>query len=152
MKDIHEERGLRAYRAHFQARATGVILDTLTAEHRAHPRRDLRLDVSITVDGRRIEATTGDLSLGGMRIRISESLQYGTQVQVQIVLPALRSETTIDAVVRWTDENGMGLQFGALRAAQVWAINRLLSESGDRERSDRTAPSVEFEVHRDEEK
>lgn len=122
----------------------------MTAEQRAHPRQDLRLDVSITVDGRRIEATTGDLSLGGMRIRASESLPYGTEVQVQIALPALRAETTITAVVRWAGENEMGLQFRALRAAQVWAINRLLAQSGDRERSDRTAPSVKFEVPSDE--
>ena len=121
----------------------------LTAEQRAHPRRDLRLDVTLTVEGRRIEATTGDLSLGGMRIRTPERLPYGTEVVVEILLPALGTPTRIDAVVRWIGEDGMGLQFGALRAAQVWAINRLIAQTGGRERGDRTAPSVEFEVGRE---
>lgn len=72
-----------------------------------------------------IEGRSRDLSLGGMFVETAQTLPYGSEVEVVVHLPALERPTTIRCTVRWVIAAGMGLQFGALRVAETWAINLL---------------------------
>ncbi len=66
-----------------------------------------------------------DLSLGGMFLESADLLPYGTQFTAAVELPALEAPALIRCTVRWAAGPGMGVAFGALRAAETWAINQL---------------------------
>lgn len=63
-----------------------------------------------------------------MYLLTDSPLAYGTRVKVQFPLPALRETAEIEATVRWGGDDGMGVQFGSLRAREVWALNQLFKD------------------------
>jgi hypothetical protein len=46
-------------------------------------------------------------------------------VRVVFRLASLKEDTEVDATVRWKQPDGLGLQFGSLRAIDVWGLNQL---------------------------
>ncbi|HJL16840.1 MAG TPA: PilZ domain-containing protein [Sandaracinaceae bacterium LLY-WYZ-13_1] len=101
----------------------------MTTGRRVHERYDRRLKVVVQHEGGHIECVTRNISLGGMYLVTQSSLPYGTPVELEIYLPALKEDVTIGATVRWTKPDGMGVQFGSLRAREVWALNQLFKQS-----------------------
>ena len=101
----------------------------MTTGRRVHERYDRKLKVLVRSEGSVIECVTKNISLGGMYLITEEELPYGTPVKLEVYLPALKEDVTIDAVVRWVKVDGMGVQFGSLRAREVWAFNQLFRES-----------------------
>lgn len=101
----------------------------MTVGRRVHERYDRRLDVVVKHQRGRIECVTKNVSLGGMYLVTDERLEYGTAVELEIYLPALKEHASIDATVRWQKDDGMGVQFGPLRAREVWALNQLFKQS-----------------------
>ena len=95
------------------------------AGKRVHERHDCELDVSILHEQSEISAKTVNLSLGGTFVRADRVLPFGTTVRLRIPLPALKEPCEVDATVRWHRDEGMGLQFGSLRAIEVWGLNQL---------------------------
>lgn len=76
-----------------------------------------------------IECVSRNVSLGGMYLVTESSVPYGTKVELELFLPALKEDVRIEGVVRWIKDDGMGVQFGSLRAREVWAFNQLFKES-----------------------
>lgn len=97
-------------------------------EKRAHIRVPTRLRVVYEHGGARVEARSRDLSLGGMFIEGVRALPFGTELVVEVSLPALEHPAAIHCVVRWVKSDGMGIAFGPLRAAETWAINQLVAD------------------------
>ncbi len=96
-------------------------------ENRKHPRKVIDLDVAFQVaGGPRVEAKSHDVSLGGMFIETNVEAPYGSSVRVFVRLPGLKSETQIDATVRWRKPDGMGVQFGMMGARETHALTQLL--------------------------
>lgn len=98
-------------------------------DKRAHVRVPARLKVLLCFDDVRIEARSRDLSLGGMFIEGPHDLPFGAEVVLELHLPALAQPATVRATVRWVKPDGFGVAFGALRAAETWAINALIAEN-----------------------
>ncbi len=98
---------------------------------RVHERYDRRLKVVVKHEAGEIPCVTLNVSLGGMYLLCDDGLPYGTRVRLLIHLPALREDAEIDAVVRWKKPDGMGVQFGSLRAREVWALNQLFKDGED---------------------
>lgn len=92
---------------------------------RQYDRFPIRLRVGFDKDGERVAAVSRDISLGGMFIETDRPLPYGTQVILEVALPSLPAPAQIQATVRWVGAEGMGVQFGTLRARETWAINQL---------------------------
>lgn len=101
----------------------------MTSGRRVHERYERALKVTIAHDEGEFEAVTQNISLGGMYVITEETLSYGAKVKLSVYLPALREDVALDATVRWTKPDGMGVQFGSLRAREVWAFNQLFNES-----------------------
>jgi hypothetical protein len=74
----------------------------------------------------RVVGRTRDISLGGAFIETDRALAYGARFQIEIKLPVLATPAVIEATVRWTGPEGMGIQWGSLRARETWAINQLV--------------------------
>jgi len=91
---------------------------------RTHARFPCDLALRVEHEGREIPMRARNISLGGMLCVTDVVLAYGEEVMVHMVLPALGAETSCPMVVRWHKDADVGLQFGSLRAKQVWALNQ----------------------------
>jgi len=101
-----------------------------TINNRAHERYPCNFPVTIRGESRQVEGTAINISLGGMLVQCSTVLVFGSTVKLRFRLPAMTSDTEVDAAVRWNKDNAYGLQFGSLRARDVWGLNRLFEKSG----------------------
>ncbi len=96
-----------------------------TENKRRYERYPVALVVTFEWQGAAIEARSRDISLGGMFIECATLVPYGAEITASVRLPALTEIAAIPCTVRWSGGAGMGLQFGALRARETWAINQL---------------------------
>ena len=92
---------------------------------RAHPRLAIRLPVTVVHAGSAYATEARDISHGGISIAPIDEIPFGASVLVIFRLATLDEESEIVATVRWKKPDGLGLQFGSLRALDVWALNRL---------------------------
>ena len=93
---------------------------------RVHDRYDVSLPVTILSGSSEVSGLTRNVGLGGMFIFTDFSAQFGDRVLLRLRLPALREDSRIEATVRWVEPDGVGVQFGSLRAMEVWGLNQLL--------------------------
>ncbi|MFK7985335.1 MAG: PilZ domain-containing protein [Sandaracinaceae bacterium] len=100
-----------------------------TNRRRAHERFEHRLDVVVKHPEGEIACATQNISLGGMSLLTDELLEYGVVVQLSFRLPALKEPVLAEATVRWVKDDGFGVQFGSLRAREVWALNQLFRDA-----------------------
>jgi uncharacterized protein (TIGR02266 family) len=102
------------------------------AGRRVHERFEYQLSVELLRDGEEpVSGETQNISLGGMFVLTDRSLPYGAEVRVRFRLPALKEDTEVTSTVRWVTPDGLGVQFGSLRAMEVWALNQLFKTGGE---------------------
>ncbi len=97
------------------------------SEKRRHPRKEIRIAVAIAVgDGRRIEAMSRDMSIGGVFVETDSSAPFAGAVQVELTIPGAKQPMRIAATVRWTQPDGLGLQFGLMGVRDTHTLTELL--------------------------
>jgi hypothetical protein len=94
-------------------------------EKRAQTRYECRLPVRVETGAETLAGDSVNFSLGGMLVEIDRRFQLGTELTLRFRLPALDVDTEVKAAVRWSNDNHHGVQFGSMRARDVWALNRL---------------------------
>jgi len=67
-----------------------------------------------------------DVSLGGMFVVSEAPFPFGAEVRVHIFVPGAKAPMVLPAVVRWTREDGMGVQFGLLGARETHLITEIV--------------------------
>jgi len=111
-------------------------------DSREHPRTTFEAQIAFQLgDGPRIGATCRNISIGGMLVETDQPAPYGTTIRVFMQLPGLKSETVIDAVVRWSKPDGMGVQFGRMGALETHALTQMIGPVSSAPRSQR-APNT----------
>lgn len=95
---------------------------------RVHERFEYELPVTVVHEGTEHQAVSQNISLGGMYLLTDAGLKYGTEVKLRFRLPALKEDTECAGVVRWTKDDGIGVQFSSLRALEVWGLNQLFNK------------------------
>lgn len=95
------------------------------ANRRASTRHDVEIEAHVTVDGTPAKCSLHNVSQGGAFATVI-GLGVGTTVTVRFELPPVREVVEVSAIVRWTTSEGVGLQFGGLRAREAWALGRFL--------------------------
>jgi uncharacterized protein (TIGR02266 family) len=114
-----------ANRSAFERRAKEPRL-----EHRRADRRyDRRLEVEIAVDGTSFQTYTRNVSLGGVYLIADRPVRFGSKVKLKFVVPTQPEPIEVEGEVRWVESadagtQGIGIQFGGLRARDVWALNK----------------------------
>lgn len=97
------------------------------SEKRRHPRKEVRIPVAYTLgDGRRIEAMSRDMSIGGMFVETDTMAPFASVVPVELMIPGAKQPIQVKATVRWTEPDGMGLQFGLMGVRDTHALTELL--------------------------
>jgi hypothetical protein len=93
------------------------------SDNRSATRHPVSIAAKLTVDGHSAEGTLMNLSLGGALMTSSMKHSMGQRVHVSFKVPTQEPAIEVDATVRWSDSQGVGLQFDGLRARDVWALN-----------------------------
>jgi hypothetical protein len=92
---------------------------------RVHERFPIRLPVTVVHEGRSFETVTRNLSLGGAFVELESDIPFGAAVRVQLRVPKSTELIEVESVIRWKQADGLGVQFGSLRALDTWALNQL---------------------------
>jgi PilZ domain len=97
------------------------------SEKRRHPRKEVRIPVAFTLgDGRRIEAVSRDMSIGGMFVETDTSAPFASVVTVDLMIPGAKQPIQVKSTVRWTQPDGMGVQFGLMGVRDTHALTEIL--------------------------
>jgi len=97
---------------------------------RRHP-VDLEALVIVPVDPGERACRLRDISIGGGFIELGR-LPLGTRINLNFGLPIVREQLSLDAVVHWSTDRGVGVQFEGLRAWEVWVLWRYLEHLAGR--------------------
>ena len=84
----------------------------------------------MVVDGKPIDVTVTNLSLGGALVEAGAKYAMGARMQIKFRVPSMEEAIDIGATVRWSDAKGVGLQFDGLRARDVWALGEYFKQLG----------------------
>jgi hypothetical protein len=97
------------------------------SEKRRHPRKEFRVSVAYQLaDGRPIEAVSRDMSIGGAFIETDTPAAFASILPVDLMIPGGKPPIRVTATVRWTQRDGMGLQFGLMGVRDTHALTELL--------------------------
>jgi Tfp pilus assembly protein PilZ len=96
----------------------------VTDNRRSATRHDVSIAVTVKVDDDLLETEMRNLSLGGALVAMARRLPMGTQVTVRFRVPTHDQAIEVGARVRWSTDDGVGLQFDGLRAREVWSLNK----------------------------
>jgi len=97
------------------------------SEKRRHPRKEVRVPVTFELaDGRRIEAMSRDMSIGGMFVETDTVAPFSSTVPVELMLPKAKQPIRVKATGRWTQSDGMGVQFGLMGVRDTHALTEIL--------------------------
>jgi hypothetical protein len=99
-----------------------------STKQRTHPRTACQIPVTLALGepSREQVGTAVNIGLGGMYVACEQPPAFNTTVTVRFRLPSLQEDTVVEGAVRWVKPDGCGVQFGSLRARDVWALNQLL--------------------------
>jgi len=95
---------------------------------RSSTRYAVDLNGTVTVDDSTITVRLMNLSLGGAFVDGLDRLPMGTHVLFSFHIPTHEVPIEVAATVRWCTELGVGLQFGSLRAREVWSLNKFFED------------------------
>ena len=96
-------------------------------EARSSLRRPVSLSTTMVVAGVEHAGTIIDLSIGGARIVCDARWISGAQLAIAFSVPKVSDVIEVEAIVRWSDSVALGVQFGALRARDMWALPHFLT-------------------------
>ena len=96
-------------------------------EKRKFPRKSVDVPVSLALAGTGVpvQGVCRDISIGGMYVITEARAPFGSGVVVEMAFPGV-GIMKMQATVRWTGPDGIGLQFGALGAKETHGIVQLL--------------------------
>jgi hypothetical protein len=96
-------------------------------EQRRHQRAPIDVALEFVAKGgsERIPGRARDVSVGGMFIETAKCLPFASELVVHVTLPGQRAPFVLPGVVRWSDKDGMGVQFGLVGARETHAITQL---------------------------
>lgn len=91
---------------------------------RSATRHDVDLPATLAVGAGPAETCAiKNLSLGGALLDVRK-LAMGERVVLTFRIPTLEDPIKSAAVVRWTSDGSIGVQFDGLRARDVWALGK----------------------------
>lgn len=96
----------------------------MTTGRRVHERFQCELPVTVIHGEEELSGIASNISLGGLYIVTDVKVPFGMDVKVRFQVPSLKEPATVSSKVRWVKPDGFGVQFGSLRALEVWALNQ----------------------------
>ena len=95
---------------------------------RTQTRYEVSIAGKLTVAGATLDCKIVNLSLGGALVAATKRYTMGDRVKVAFAVPKNEHKIDIEATVRWSNSEGVGVQFDGLRARDVWALNEYFKQ------------------------
>jgi Tfp pilus assembly protein PilZ len=95
---------------------------------RIQTRHVVAMPITLTLDGTPNDCTMLNLSLGGALVAANTRFAMGQRVQVAFHIPTRSEVIEVGGTVRWSNAEGVGVQFDGLRARDVWALNEYFKQ------------------------
>ncbi|MCA9678694.1 MAG: PilZ domain-containing protein [Kofleriaceae bacterium] len=92
---------------------------------RTSTRHEVDIAARIKVGAEPEDCRIGNLSMGGA-FMMMRRLPMGERVTVYFRLPTHDSEIEAVGTIRWSTDQGVGVQFDGLRARETWALGKYL--------------------------
>lgn len=96
----------------------------IVINQRSSTRHDVEIPATLVVQGQERSAVIRNLSLGGAFVEYAETLPMGQRVKLSFRIATHDQPLAVDAEVRWSTSEGVGVQFAGLRAREVWSLNK----------------------------
>jgi PilZ domain len=93
-------------------------------DHRTTAREPVELPATIAINGAVLDCSVHNVSLGGVFVN-GVSLPIDTRVVLRFSVPR-NPLIEAECIVRWSTEEGVGLQFEGLRAHDTYALTQYL--------------------------
>lgn len=98
------------------------------ADNRRQTRHDVSIPTKLTINGTSNDCTMLNVSLGGALITSPTKFPMGQRVEIAFHVPTQSDAIQVGATVRWSNTDGVGIQFDGLRARDVWALNEYFKQ------------------------
>ena len=98
------------------------------ADNRSQNRHDVSIPAKLIVDGNLNDCTMLNISLGGALIAAHAKYAMGQRVKIAFHVPSMTEAIEVGGTVRWSNSDGVGIQFDGLRARDVWALNEYFKQ------------------------
>ena len=98
------------------------------ADNRRQTRHTVALPAKLIVDGTPNDCMLLNLSLGGALVTANTKYAMGRRVQISFYVSSMAEAIEVGATVRWSNTDGVGVQFDGLRARDVWALNEYFKQ------------------------
>jgi transposase-like protein len=127
-------RKLAKYEKQQAGDGSSPALGTLSAPRQRYFRVTLEVPVILQVDGVRIEATSVNISSGGLAIKTPAPLSHGNPIEVSFNLPGASSPIEFQAKLAWAATEGLtGLSIVEIHPAlqrelQQWLVDKAKTE------------------------
>jgi Tfp pilus assembly protein PilZ len=93
------------------------------ADHRRQTRHVVSIPAKLIIDETSNDCTMLNLSLGGTLVTTNAKYAMGQRVRIAFHVPTMEDAIEVGGTVRWSNVDGVGVQFDGLRARDVWALN-----------------------------
>lgn len=96
-------------------------------QRRQQTRHPVEVPAALEVESTELSGQFRNLSLGGAFLAAdtrAAELRTGAHGTVTFEIPTHDRPIAVGASVRWTSDEGVGLQFDGLRAGEVWSLNK----------------------------
>lgn len=90
---------------------------------RGSTRHEVDIPARIQVGGAQETCTIANLSMGGAFVT-ARRLAMGERVVLWFRIPTHETDIEAAGTVRWSTDQGIGVQFDGLRARETWALGK----------------------------
>jgi len=116
------------------SRCFHAALNFMLKERRRYFRHPIKMRVNLVLDGKTLQATSTNLSEGGMALMLHEALPKGVVPRLKFVLPGTRIQFDLEAEIAWADVKGLaGFRFHNLSKSSQAQLEQWLNERMERE-------------------
>jgi DNA-binding NtrC family response regulator len=137
-------RKLEKYRK--ESAAARGSLGSLRVQQQRYFRVTMEIPVTLTLDGKQIEATSVNLSSGGVAIQTPVTIAHGESLEISFPLPDTNTVIEAKAKLAWTSPGGLaGLSFEEMHPALEHELQQWLLERSRAEGWTDTSPDAEFQ-------
>lgn len=100
-------------------------------EQRRYARAPIEAPLTFSLKGRNDwkDGVGKDIAIGGMSIETSETMAFGTEVEVSVQLPGDDEIFILPGIVRWSRGGRIGVQFGLIGARETHVITEIARRS-----------------------
>jgi DNA-binding response OmpR family regulator len=116
------------------SRCFNAALNFMIKERRRYFRQPVKMIVHVVLDGKELNATSTNISEGGIAVQLREALPKGVTPHLKFTLPETNLTMNVEAEVAWADIKGRaGLRFHNVPQSSQAMLERWLDERMEKE-------------------